>query len=117
MLERQDDLHCTITTTDIRDDGVTLHCMTNMSDYGKVRFSLTLVSSSDRSGGECYGSGRGAMVDGTFFAGSFSGRWKREGTKVVARYVDLVSNGDMSLYIASFDATQDEMVIEHHKFL
>ena len=104
MLERQDDLHCTITTTDIRDDGVTLHCMTNMSDYGKVRFSLTLVSSSDRSGG-------------TFFAGSFSGRWKREGTKVVARYVDLVSNGDMSLYIASFDATQDEMVIEHHKFL
>ena len=58
MLERQDDLNCTITSTEIRDDGVTLHCMTNMSDYGKVRFSLTLVSSSDRSGGECFGSGR-----------------------------------------------------------
>ena len=37
-----------------------------MSDYEKVRFFLTLVSSSDRSGGECYGSGRGAMLDGTF---------------------------------------------------
>ena len=117
MLERQDDLNCTITSTEIRDDGVTLHCMTNMSDYGKVRFSLTLVSSSDRSGGECFGSGRGAMLDGTFFSGSFSGRRKREGTKVVARYVDLVSNGDMSLYVASFDATQDAMVIEQHKFL
>jgi len=28
-----------------------------------------------------------------------------------------VSNGDGSLYVASFDATQDEMVIEQHKFL
>jgi len=46
------------------------------------------------------------MLDGTFFAGSFSERWKRGGTKVVARYVDLVSNGDMSLYITSFDATR-----------
>jgi len=73
MLERQDDLKCAITSTDIRDDGVTLHCMTNMSDYGKVRFSLTLVSSSDRSGGECFGSGRGAMIDGTFFLGFLLG--------------------------------------------
>ena len=51
------------------------HCtalrrMTNMDDYGKARFSLILVSaaSSDRSGGECYGSGRGAMKDGKFFS-------------------------------------------------
>ena len=44
MLERKDDLHCTISSTEVRDDGVTLHCMTNMDDYGKVRFSLTLVS-------------------------------------------------------------------------
>ena len=53
MLERKDDLHCTISATEVRDDGVTLHCMTNMDDYGKVRFSLTLVSaaSPDRSGG------------------------------------------------------------------
>jgi hypothetical protein len=28
----------------------------------------------------------------------------------------LVSNGDMSLYIAHFDATQDEMLIEQHSF-
>ena len=56
------------------------------------------------------------MTDGTFFSGSFSGRWKREGTKVTARYIDLVSNGDMSLYIVHFDATQDEMTIEQHSF-
>ena len=117
MLERKDDLHCTISATEVRDDGVTLHCMTNMDDYGEVRFSLTLVSaaSPDSSGGECYGSGRGAMKDGTFFSGSFSGRWKREGTKVIARYVDLVSNGDMSLYIVHFD-TPHEMTIEQHSF-
>ena len=58
-----------------------------------------------------------AMTDGTFFSGSFSGRWRREGTQVVCRYIDLVSNGDMSLYIVRFDATQDEMAIEHHKFV
>ena len=117
MLERQNDLHCTISATDVRDNGTTIHAMTNMDDYGKVRFSITLVSSGDRTGGECYGSGRGAMTDGTFFSGSFSGRWRREGTEVVCRYVDLVSNGDMSLYIVRFDATQDEMAIEHHKFV
>ncbi|MAB26375.1 MAG: hypothetical protein CL580_01750 [Alteromonadaceae bacterium] len=39
MLERKDDLQCTISATEVRDDGVTLHCMTNMDDYGKVRFS------------------------------------------------------------------------------
>ena len=35
MLERKDDLHCTISSTEVRDDGVTLHCMTNMDDYGR----------------------------------------------------------------------------------
>ena len=117
MLERRDDIKCTISSTDVRDEGTTSHAVGNMDDYGKVRFSLTLVSSGDRTGGECYGSGRGAMKDGTFFSGSFSGRWRREGTVVVARYVDLVSNGDMSLYIVRFDATEDEMVIEHHSFV
>ncbi len=56
------------------------------------------------------------MKDGTFFSGSFLGRWKREGTKVIARYIDLVSNGDMTLYIVHFDATEDEMTIEQHSF-
>ena len=41
---------------------------------------------------------------------------EREGTEVTARYIDLVSNGDMSLYVAHFDATQDEMKIEQHTF-
>ena len=44
MLERKDDLQCTVSATEVRDDGFTFHCMTNMNDYGKVRFSLTLVS-------------------------------------------------------------------------
>ena len=116
MLEKRDDIKCTISATDVRDDGTTIHAIGNMDDYGKIRFSLTLVSSGDRAGGECYGSGRGAMKDGSFVSGSFSGRWRREGNTVVARYIDLVSNGDMSLYIARFDATEDEMTIEHHSF-
>ena len=57
MLERKDDLHCTISSTELRDDGITLHSLTNTDDYGKGRFSLTLASaaSPDRSGGECFG--------------------------------------------------------------
>ena len=72
MLERKDDLQCTVVATEVRDDGVTFHCMADMSDYGKVRFPLRLVSaaSPDKTGGECFGSGRGAMNDGTVFAGS-----------------------------------------------
>tara|TARA_B100001057_G_scaffold467152_1_gene525007 strand:+ start:71 stop:235 length:165 start_codon:yes stop_codon:yes gene_type:complete len=43
-------------------------------------------------------------------------RWKREDTKVTARYIDLLSNGDMSLYSVYFGATQDEITIEQHSF-
>ena len=32
MLERQNDLHCTISATDVRDNGTTIHAMTNMDD-------------------------------------------------------------------------------------
>ena len=53
MLERQNDLHCTISAIDVRDNGTTIHAMTNMDEYGKVRFSITLVSCGDRTGGEC----------------------------------------------------------------
>ena len=83
MLERKDDLQCTISATEVRDDGVTLHCMTNMDDYGKVRFSLTLVSaaSPDRSGGECYGSGRGAMKMGRFSLYRFRAAGKEKALK------------------------------------
>ena len=116
MLERRDDIKCTISSTDVRDEGTTIHAVGNMDDYGKVRFSLTLVSSGDHWRRMLWlrpwrHEGRHILF------GSFSGRWRREGTVVVARYVDLVSNGDMSLYIVRFDATEDEMVIEHHSFV
>ena len=71
MLERQSDFECAISSAEISDEGTTIHAVTNMDDYGKVRFSITLVSSGERDGGECFGSGRGAMKDGTFFSGSF----------------------------------------------
>ena len=43
-------------------------------------------------------------------------RWKREDTKVTARYIDSMIGGDMSLYIVYFGATQDEITIEQHSF-
>lgn len=112
--KRQDDTVASITNIEVRDDGSTIHAEANMPAYGRVRFSINLDSSGDRSGGFAHGAGRGAMNDGTFFAGTFQGRWRREGTKVICRYVVDVDNGDQNLDIVEFDASKDTLTITHY---
>ena len=60
--------------------------MTNMEDYGKVllpRRIIVAAASPDRSGGECYGSGRGAMKDGTFSPDRFRAAGKEKALKLL----------------------------------
>ena len=115
-LEKQANFVATVTGTDVKKDQTTIHCITNMESYGRVRFSVTLEIAGDRSGGAAYGSGRGAMKDGTFFAGEFYGVWSREGTKVTIRYVDRVTDGTQNVYEGVFDATEDEIRFEQYRF-
>ena len=65
-----------------------------MGRYGMVRFTINLESSGDRTGGKGYGGGRGALEDGSFLSGTFSGRCRREGTEVVVYGIGEFSNGD-----------------------
>ncbi|MAI79041.1 MAG: hypothetical protein CL917_08875 [Deltaproteobacteria bacterium] len=112
--KRQEDTVAKITTMEVRDDGVIINAQANMPAYGNVRFSINLESGGDRSSGFCHGAGRGALQDGTFFSGVFSGRWVREGTIAKIRYVVEISNGDQNLDMVEFDATSDELKIEHY---
>ena len=116
LKKRQDDTLANITVTEVGDEGAVIHAEAEMPSYGKVRFTINLESSGERTSGFCHGSGRGALEDGTFLSGSFAGRWQREGTKVVMRYVVEVSNGDQNLDIVEFDATQNELRIQHFAF-
>ena len=70
--------------------------------------------SSERLGGKAYGSGRGALEDGSYVSGTFSGRWRREGTYVVVHGIDEVTNGDMSLIVFRFDARGNEVTVTHY---
>lgn len=73
LKKRQEDAVAQITSTEVKDDGVTISAMSDMGRYGKVRLTVNLESSGDRSEGIAHGGGRGALADGTFLAGSFTG--------------------------------------------
>ena len=113
LTQRQDPVVATITSTEIRDDGSTINAKAEMGRYGMVRFTINLESSGDRLGGMAYGSGRGALEDGSFVSGTFAGRWRREGTQVIVHGIDEVSNGDISLINFSLDARGDEVTVTH----
>ena len=49
-----------------------------------------------------------------FLAGSFTGSWTREGTKVVIHGIDQVSNGDINLLRFDFDATENELTLANY---
>ena len=114
LKKRQEDAVAQITSTEVSDDGVSISALSDMGRYGKVRFTLNIESSGDRSEGLAHGAGRGAMADGTFLAGSFTGRWAREGTKVVVHGIDHVSNGDLSLLRFEFDAIENELTLANY---
>ena len=112
--KRQDDSVAQISSTEVRDDGIIISAMTDMGSYGKVRFTINIESSGDRSAGVAYGGGRGALSDGTFLGGSFNGRWTREGTLLVVHVIDHVSNGDINFLRFEFDATENEITLVNY---
>ena len=114
ITRRQDPVVAQITSTEIRDDGSIISAKAEMGRYGMVRFTINLESSGDRLGGKAYGGGRGALEDGSFVSGTFSGMWRREDTEVVVHGIDEVTNGDMSLIVFSFDARGDEVTVTHY---
>ena len=102
LKKRQEDAVAQITSTEVSDDGVSISALSDMGRYGKVRFTLNLESSGDRSEGLAH------------VAGSFTGRWAREGTKVVVHGIDHVSNGDLSLLRFEFDAIENELTLANY---
>ncbi|MQF82486.1 MAG: hypothetical protein FI735_10315 [SAR202 cluster bacterium] len=114
LTKRQDTVVAQITNADIRDDGVTTSAKADMGRYGKVMFTIVTESSGDRNGGKAYGGGRGALEDGEYVVGTFSGRWSREGTKVTVYGIDEVTNGDMSLIVFEIDPIAEEVSVSHY---
>ena len=112
--QRQDTVIASVTSREVLDDGTTISAQSEMGRYGMVRFTINLESSGDRTGGKAYGGGRGALEDGSFLSGTFSGRWRREGTEVVVYGIDEVSNGDMSMLIFRLDARGNDVSVTHY---
>ena len=112
--QRQETVVASITSMEVRDDGTTLSAQSAMGRYGMVRFTLNLESSGDRTEGKAHGAGRGALEDGSYLSGTFSGRWRREGTEVVVYGIDEVTNGDISLLVFRLDARGDEVSVTHY---
>lgn len=114
LKKRQPDSIGTITNVELRDDGGSFHGQTVMANYGVVRFSMNLEGALKGSGGFCHGSGQGSLNDGTFVSGTFYGRWRRKGTKIVCRHVVEVTNGDLNLDVVEWDTIGDTLSVACH---
>ena len=94
LAQRQETVIASVTSTEVSGDGTTINAQSETGRYGTVRFTINLESSGERLGGKAYGGGRGALEDGTFLSGTYSGRWRRDGPEVAVYGIDEVSNGD-----------------------
>jgi hypothetical protein len=112
--QRQDPVVAEITSTEIRDEVTIISAKAEMGRYGRVRFTVNLETSGDAASGKAYGGGQGALEDGGFVAGTFTGCWRRTGTQIVVHGIDQVTNGDMSHIVFGLDARGDAVTVTHY---
>ena len=114
LKERQETTIAQVTSTEVREDGITVSALSDMGRYGKVRFTINIDSDNDQNSGKAHGGGRGTLEDGTYLAGTFAGRWLREGNKITVYGIDQVTNGDVSLITFSYNASGNEISVTHY---
>ena len=111
---RQNPVVAQITSTEVRDEVTIISAKAEMGRYGMVRFTVILEPNASSNGGKAYGGGQGALEDGSFIVGSFSGGWGKKNTKIVVHGIDEVTNGDISHIIFEIDARGDEVTVTHY---
>ena len=83
-----------------------------MGTYGTVYTSYLLKYDNTGDGGTVSGQGRGIVDKDTFFSGTFSGVWKRDGSNIVMRNLVNISDGTTNLDSIVVDTGKRNLAID-----
>ena len=94
---RQERATMQVTSVEFRDEETVITAQGEMGTYGTVYTSYLLKYDSSGNGGTVSGQGRGVVDKDTFFSGTFSGVWKRDGSNILMRNLVNISDGTTNL--------------------
>ena len=109
---RQERTTMQVTSVEFRDEETVITAQGEMGTYGTVYTSYLLKYDSSGNGGTVSGQGRGVVDKDTFFSGTFSGVWKRDGSNIVMRNLVSISDGTTNLDSIVMDAGQRKLSID-----
>ena len=94
---RQERTTMQVTSVEFRDEETVITAQGEMGTYGTVYTSYLLKYDSSGNGGTVSGQGRGVVDKDTFFSGTFTGVWKRDGSNILMRNLVNISDGTTNL--------------------
>ena len=94
---RQERTTMQVTSVEFRDEETVITAQGEMGTYGTVYTSYLLKYDSSGNDGTVSGQGRGVVDKDTFFSGTFSGVWKRDGSNILMRNLVNISDGTTNL--------------------
>ena len=94
---RQERTTMQVTSVEFRDEETVITAQGEMGTYGTVYTSYLLKYDSSGNGGTVSGQVRGVVDKDTFFSGTFSGVWKRDGSNILMRNLVNISDGTTNL--------------------
>ena len=109
---RQERTTMQVTSVEFRDEETVITAQGEMGTYGTVYTSYLLKYDSSGNGGTVSGQGRGVVDKDTFFSGTFSGVWKRDGSNILMRNLVNISDGTTHLDSITVNTGQRNLSID-----
>ena len=109
---RQERTTMQVTSVEFRDEETVITAQGEMGTYGTVYTSYLLKYDSSGNGGTVSGQGRGIVDKDTFFSGTFSGVWKRDGSNILMRNLVNISDGTTNLDSITVNTGQRNLSID-----
>ena len=109
---RQERTTMQVTSVEFRDEETVITAQGEMGTYGTVYTSYLLKYDSSGNGGTVSGQGRGVVDKDTFFSGTFSGVWKRDGSNILMRNLVNISDGTTNLDSITVNTVQRNLSID-----
>jgi len=109
---RQERTTMRVTSVEFRDEETVITAQGEMGTYGTVYTSYLLKYDPSGNGGTVSGQGRGVVDKDTFFSGTFSGVWKRDGSNILMRNLVNISDGTTNLDSITVNTGQRNLSID-----
>ena len=109
---RQERTTMQVTSVEFRDEETVITAQGEMGTYGTVYTSYLLKYDSSGNGGTVSGQGRGVVDKDTFFSGTFSGVWKRDGSNILMRNLVNISDETTNLDSMTVNTGQRNLSID-----